>query len=208
MRASRTDGIAARWNGIRAWRGGALGALTAGGLALGCGSADTGPAEKAGPAPPAVPISGMYEVEGVTIELQGGAKREISGSVILAEEGGHYTATFSLRTRYPNPDTVAEVIGKGSGRVEGRTLTGTAETQLVVASVPGVDTGFAFVPRVVGARLVSSSVASVARDGTVSIQIESQPAEGEDYLPTRTTLTGKRVGPAGLGDLAGGPESD
>ena len=42
-----------------------------------------------------------------------------------------------------------DVIGTGDGTVDGRSLRGRAETQLVIASVPGVDTAFAFVPRTV-----------------------------------------------------------
>lgn len=150
----------------------------------------------------AVPISGMYQVKGATVAVGGGHKREIAGIVILAENGDRYTATFQLNTTYPGAEEAlpAEVIGKGDGSIEGRTLRGTAETQLVMATVPGVDPGFAFVPRMVSTRITSTSVAKVAADGSVSIQIENQPVMGSNYSPTRTTLSGQRVSDAGAGD--------
>ena len=76
----------------------------------------------------------------------------------------------------------------------------------MVASVPGVDPGFAFIPRSVSTRIVSSTVATIAADGSVSIEIENRPGPGEDYSPTRTTLRGRRVSAAGLGgNVAAGP---
>ena len=147
---------------------------------------------------PSVPIAGMYAVTGETITKATGDKRAISGKIIIAEEeeGGSYTATFHLTTTYPGAEEAlpAEVIGKGEGTIEGRTLEGTAETQLVMATVPGVDPGFSFMPRMVSTRLVSRSSATVAADGSVQIEIDNRAAPGEeDYVPTRTTLSGIRV---------------
>ena len=170
-------------------------------LALACGSGSDPPA---GEAIEAVPISGLYEVRGVTMAVESGHKREIAGTIILAEDGGRYTSTFDLSTTYPGAEEAlpAEVIGKGSGTVDGRTLRGIAETQLVMATVPGVDPGFAFIPRMVSTRIKSTTVATVAADGTVNIQIENNPAASERYSPTRTTLAGTRVSAAGFESLA------
>ena len=143
-----------------------------------------------------LPIAGQYEVSGTTIEAATGSKREISGTVILAEEGNRYTATFHLATVFEGTagGMPAEVIGQGSGSIDGRELRGTAETQLVMSTVPGIDPAFAFIPRITSTRLVSNSTTSIAADGSVMIEIENQPAEGEDYAPTRTTLRGIRIG--------------
>ena len=151
------------------------------------------------------PIGGRYEVKGVTVALESGHKRDIAGTVILAEEGGRYTAAFQLHTTYPGAEEAlpAEVIGTGVGTIEGRTLRGTAQTQLSMATVPGVDPSFAFVPRLVSTRIASNSLTTIAADGTVTIEIENQPAAGEDYAPTRTTLRGSRISAAGIG----GPEA-
>lgn len=143
-----------------------------------------------------VPIPGLYRVAGATVDKATGEKRDISGTVILALEGDEYTATFHLTTTFPGTgaDPVsAEVIGKGDGTIEGRTLTGVAHTQLVVATVPGVDPNFAYIPRHVSTRLISDSITTIARDGSVVIQTDSRGEPGEDYSPTRTTLRGSRI---------------
>ncbi len=143
----------------------------------------------------AVPITGMYEVSGVTVTKRSGEKRNLAGKIILLEQDGKYTATFDLATEFPMGGEAfpAGVIGKGEGLIEGRKLTGTAETQLVVATVPGVDTAFAYLPRQVSTRILSTSTTTIAADGTVEIEIENQPAAGEEYAPTRTTLHGSRI---------------
>ena len=174
------------------------------GLALaldaGCerGERDVAAAPPGRAAPEAPVLSGKWEVEGLTVEKGSGKTRQISGTIILAEEGGRYTSTFDLDTVLPSADGPmrAQVIGEGEGTVAGETLIGTARTQLVVSSAPHVDPGFAFVPRRVGARIVSKTTATLQSDGTIAIEIESDPAGGESYAPTRTTLKGSYVAPA------------
>jgi hypothetical protein len=140
-------------------------------------------------------ISGQYEVTGVTVEKESGTQRPIAGMVVLVQEGDRYTASFELSTPYGGSGAAAaEVIGTGEGRVVDDTLRGRVETQLVLAQVPGVDVAFAFVPREVGPRLVSTSVAEFFPDGSIHIELQNQPAsEEEDYLPTETTLVGYRT---------------
>ncbi len=149
------------------------------------------------------PISGLYEVSGVTQALDGpGDKRRIAGTVVLKQDGDSYTATFKLDTTFPGQSEPlqADVIGSGEGTIDGRTLTGTTQTQLVVSTVPGIDTDFAFIPRIVGARVESTAVTEIAPDGSLVINLENHPAEGEtDYVATKTRLTGKRVGDGGVG---------
>jgi hypothetical protein len=161
-------------------------------LALACDSA-TDPATSDAEA---LPIAGQYKVSGTTIEAATGSKREITGTVILAEDGDRYTATFHLTTVFEGAagGMPAEVIGQGSGSIDGRELRGTAETQLVMSTVPGIDPAFAFIPRITSTRIVSNSTTSIAADGSVMIEIENAPAEGEDYAPTRTKLRGIRIG--------------
>lgn len=151
-------------------------------------------ADDAAPAEPAE-ISGRYEVRGITTDPASPTKRRIEGTVILARDGDRYTATYELETVWPTEGGVtdAQVVGIGEGAIDGNTLTGTAHTQLVISSVPGVDTGFAFVPRIVTTRLVSNSVATIAADGSITLDIENRGAEGEDYRATRTHATGRRV---------------
>ena len=160
----------------------------------GCGEPAEPPAVAA-PVDPE-PISGLYDVKGITLPLEGsGEGRRIAGTVILKQDGARYTATFKLDTTFPGVEDPlqADVIGSGEGSIEGRTLTGITRTQLVVSTVPGIDTDFAFIPRIVGARIVSTAITEIHPDGSLVIELENKPAEGEDYRPTRTKLTGQRV---------------
>ncbi|MEN8184165.1 MAG: hypothetical protein ABFS46_16690 [Myxococcota bacterium] len=145
-----------------------------------------------------VETSGQFEVTGVTVEKRTGTQRPIAGKVVLVQEGDRYTAHFELSTPYGGSGAAAaEVIGTGEGRVAGNTLRGRAETQLVLAQVPGVDVGFAFGPRQVGPRIVSTSVVEFFPDGSIHIEMQNRPAsEEEDYTPSETTLVGYRLGDA------------
>ena len=167
-------------------------------MLLSCGDSETPDAESA---EDVIPIAGMYEVTGVTVSKDTGQERQIAGTVILALAGNQYTATFQLNTTYPGQDAEvpAEVIGKGEGTVEGRTLTGTAATQLVISTVPGIDPAFAFIPRIVTTRIVSASTATIQDDGMMLIEITNLPAPGVEYSETVTTLRGRRVSATGIG---------
>ncbi len=146
-------------------------------------------------APPPVIVSGRYDVKGVTRASGAPDGRRIEGTVILLRSGDTYTATYELETLWPaeGAETVADVVGVGEGRVSGGRLEGGAQTQLVISTVPGVDPGFAFVPRAVTTRIESTSVATVRPDGSIEIELENHAAEGEEYEPTRTRLVGRRV---------------
>ena len=69
--------------------------------------------------------------------------------------------------------------------------------QLIISTVPGVDTRFAFIPRIVGARVQSSSVATFDTSGLIHVEIDNTAAVGEEnYQATRTTLEGRLIAPA------------
>jgi hypothetical protein len=157
-----------------------------------------------------ISISGRYDVRGLTSTPGSPEKRKIEGAVVLAQEGDSYTATFELKTTWPaeGVDTDATVVGVGEGKITGGRLTGEARTQVVISAVPGVDTGFAFVPRMTTTRIVSSSVATIAPDGSIEIEIENRADEGESYDPTRTRMLGHRVDRAAFSTQEGpeGPE--
>lgn len=170
-------------------------------LALACGPADAPETEVAAAPPTELPLSGHYRVSGVTVDRATGAERKVSGSVILTAEGDRYRSSFHLTTTLMGGGMPqkAELVGQGEGRVDGRHLSGSAETQLIVALVPGVDAGFGLMPRAATARIVNRSEATIAADGSVHIEIQSEPAAGEDYSPTRTTLRGRRIAAVGIG---------
>ena len=140
------------------------------------------------------PFSGRYDVKGTTVDMKTGDTRLIAGTVVMRAEDGGYSTSADLATKFPTEGGAvhADVIGSGHGRVEGGVLSGTAETQLVIQTVPGVDPQFAFIPRVVGPRIVSTWSARWVNEVLV-VELVNQPAEGEDYVPTKTTLRGKRL---------------
>jgi len=125
-----------------------------------------------------------------------GKTRNITGTILLTEKDGRYTSAFDLDTAFASEagPVHANVIGEGEGTVSGRTLAGTSHTQILIAGAPNVDTGMAFVPRTVGTRIVSTTKATLADDGTIAIEIESAPEAGESYAPTKTTLKGSYLG--------------
>ncbi len=164
-------------------------------IALGCGAEE--PTASSSPQTPQAPIdvSGSYQVKGTTTELRTGHERDIEGMLILSQTGDRYTASFHLSTLYPTQDGTlpAEVVGQGEGRIEGREMSGRAETQLIFGIVPGAAAQFPLAPRIYGPRLVSSSSGEVKPDGTLVFETTNEGAEGEDYPPTRTVVTGHSV---------------
>lgn len=141
------------------------------------------------------PWSGTYRVTGLTVDQKSGDTRRIEGHVVLTRRGGQWIAAAELNTQYPTlgGPVHTDVIGNGDGELRGGRLVGTAHTQLVIQTVPGVDTDFAFIPRVVGPRLVSDWTARFESDGSLAIELSNRGEEGEEYVPTKTTLRGKRV---------------
>ncbi len=154
---------------------------------------DDAPVPDVSAAPPA--LSGIWAVEGVTVEIASAKTRNIAGTIVLNEQDGRYTSTFDLDTAFASEagPVHANVIGEGEGTVSGRTLAVATHTQILIAGAPNVDTGMAFVPRTVGTRIVPATKATIADDGTIAI--ESSPEAGDSYAPTKTTLKGSYVGP-------------
>jgi len=148
------------------------------------------------PAPPASGlerISGVYRVDGVTVQANTGRLRDVSGTVTLQGHGNGYTATIDLSTLYPTStgDIPAEIEGKAFGRQIGDHLVGTAQTQMRPAAGVGISgTGGAPAEELV---VVSSSVASVDENGKLDIQLLNDPAPGQDYSPSVTVLSGTRL---------------
>jgi len=171
----------------------------------GCGSeapdskTDEGPkaasatAESRAPEPSA--FSGTYRVSGRTIEQQSHRGRDIDGTVVISQQGEGYTASFKLTTLFPTVDgpTEAQVVGTGSGSLQGDELRGVADTQIILAQVPGVNADFGFLPRRYGPRIRSQSVSRIDESGSITIEIENEAAEGSTYGGTRTTLRGARI---------------
>ncbi|RIL02011.1 MAG: hypothetical protein DCC71_16955 [Proteobacteria bacterium] len=166
-------------------------------LALALFSAAAARAEAAGEDP----YSGTYDVRGTTTDLASGDVRRIEGHVVLTRRGEGWAASAELETDYPTHGGPlrTDVIGKGEGARSDGGLSGSASTQLVIQTAPGVDTHFAFVPREVGPRIVSKWKAHLAPDGTLVVELANEPEPGQKYSPTRTTLRGTRVEMPGEG---------
>lgn len=141
------------------------------------------------------PWSGTYAVQGSTVDQRSGDTRRIEGHVVLTRKDDHWIAAAELKTEFPSHGGAvrADVIGRGDGTLRGEALVGTAETQLVMQTVPGVDTSFGFVPREIGPRLVSDWTARWERAGELTVEMTNRGEEGEAYSPTKTTLKGRRV---------------
>ena len=137
-------------------------------------------------------FTGTWEVEGKTIAKESGATHELTGLVILVQEGTDYIATFDLLTALPGRDALLEtqVIGSGSAKLDGTTLRGTARLQIIQAMVPGVDARFTLLPRTYSPRLAFTGAAMLDEDGSITIDLDSTGEESEDYPATHTTLTG------------------
>jgi hypothetical protein len=156
-------------------------------------SALSAPVPAADAPKPSAPTSGVYEMTGVTVDRATGLQRPIHGTIVVRVQDGSYTTHFELSTLFPGSQaTAAQVTGTGEGRIEGSRLVGEAHTQLAVASAPGVDVGFAYVPREVSPRIRSRSTASFFADGSVRAEIENEAEEGAEYAPTKTSLVGYR----------------
>jgi hypothetical protein len=141
------------------------------------------------------PFSGTWDVKGITVDQKSGDTRVIEGHVVLTRKNDHWSASAELKTDFPTQGGPlhTDVIGKGEGRLAAGGLEGKAHTQLVIQTVPGVDTDFAFVPRNVGPRIQSDWKAQIRPDGTLVVELTNSPEKGETYSPTKTTLKGKRV---------------
>lgn len=183
---------------LSGYRIGRTAALLALGLVLctasGCKDQSAAPVDPAAMDP--IEVTGRYQMSGVTTTPGSDEKRKISGIMRIEQAGELYKASYEFKTKFPakGGPMDADVIGVGEGQVQGRSISGTARTQIVVSSVPGVDTNFAFAPRTVSARIVSSTTGEFDPEGMLVIEIESHADEGETYQSTRTRMRGRRIG--------------
>ena len=64
--------------------------------------------------------------------------------------------------------------------------------------------GFAYIPRSVTTRITSSSRVEITPEGEVVMTIENKGAEVDNeyiYVPSKTRMTGRRIGEAGLAGI-------
>ncbi|MBW2418766.1 MAG: hypothetical protein JRH19_09485 [Deltaproteobacteria bacterium] len=151
-------------------------------------------------------IEGVYRVEGLTTEVASGLSRALTGLVVVRQDGDRYTTNFDLASEMPatgrdaGEEVSIEIVGEGEGVIDGDSLRGTANTQIMRSVVPGVHVSFGLMPRAVGPRIVSTTKGHIGPDQELTIEIETRSKEGADaadYSPTRTRLVGHRVGAVG-----------
>ena len=172
----------------------------AGLLAVACSASEPQPKTASQAAPEeGASYAGLYQVTGYTTVRRSGQQRRIRGTVIIARSAAGaadpYTATFDLETEFETPDgpIQADVIGSARAAAEKQTLAGTAETRILMASIPGLDPSFPWIPGRLGPRVVSKfKMAQAPSEGGFRIEIETEAAPGESYDPTRTTLRARR----------------
>ena len=139
-------------------------------------------------------LSGVYTVEGVTVQADHGQLRKISGTVYLAAEGETYRTRVELDTTFPGEgEAPARVRGTGKGMIVGEQLAGVMENQMWRQGAEAL----VATPLTV----FSSTVATFEPDGRLRIQIQNDPAPGQDYSPSITVLRGRRTGPLPAGEL-------
>jgi hypothetical protein len=180
-------------------------------LGLACGAEQrpaAAPAADAGP-----DYAGLYEVSGYTTVRRSGHRRRIAGTVIVAHAApgtaAPYTATFDLETEFATPEgpIQADVIGSASASADSTELAGTAETRILMASIPGLDPTFPWIPGRLGPRVLSKfRMTPSETKGAFEIEIESEAAPGESYEATRTALRAARAasGPREHANAGGG----
>jgi hypothetical protein len=184
----------------------ALAAVLAVPFALACG--DAREVRRQGP----VDFTGYFEVQGSTETERSEIRRPIRGNVIIARHApdAPHVVTFSLKTVFATPDgpMQAELIGSAEAQRSGDALSGHAETQILMGTVPGVDPTFPYIPARLGARIASDFRMVPDPDADSAdrfrIEIESRGARGDaGYEATRTTLRAERAA-----DFRGEPGED
>jgi hypothetical protein len=177
-------------------------------LPAGC-SQDSSTSEGATPvaAPQVVSIeyAGMYEVTGVTSVDGSDIEREITGKIVLAEDGEGFSSKFSMSTRIQTEGGVvaADLNGTGEATRTAEGLSGTADTQMTLGAAPGLDPKFGFLPGLFGPRVLSNWTATPIDADNLEIEITTVAAPGEDYQATTTTMHAARTsGPKQLQNAA------
>ncbi len=141
-------------------------------------------------------VGGRYQVHG-TIAIEGtGERRAIGGMWIIDQQGDAYRSTYSLVTRVRNEEGAlvrADVIGRGEGRVQPGRFDGTAESQLILATVGGAYGATPYVPRRYGPILRQATRGTIDAEGDLRVELEYEPVPGGPKERSRVVLRGQLV---------------
>lgn len=140
-------------------------------------------------------IGGRYQVHGTISVKDTGENRAIGGTLILDQRGPEFRTTYQLRTRVRTKDGLvrADVIGRGDGKVEGDKISGTAESQLITATVSGAHGATPYLPRLIGPILRQDASGSVDEHGVIRFELDYTPVEGGPTETSHIVLYGERV---------------
>ncbi len=142
--------------------------------------------------------SGVYQVNGLTVQAANGRQREIAGTIWLRVDAGRYAVEFDLGTTMPGfEDPVpVQVTGVGSGMIVGGVFTGTT-----VEQIKGINPETGDPLDVAALEIVSTSRAHFDESGFFEVYLQNSPREGQEYSPSVTVLSGRRI-EASLPDVA------
>ncbi len=134
--------------------------------------------------------SGVYEVSGLTVQAANGRQRQISGTLWLRANAGRYAVEFDLSTTMPGSDesTPVQVVGNGNGMIVGGVFTGTTAEEIA-----GFDPKTGDPSGTEALKVVSTSRAHFDESGLFEIHLQNSPGEGQEYSPSVTVLSGRRV---------------
>jgi hypothetical protein len=140
-------------------------------------------------------IGGRYSVQGSITVKDTGEKRAIGGTLILDQRGPEFRTTYQLRTRVRTENGLvrADVIGRGDGRIDGNRIEGTAESQLITATIGGAHGATPYLPRRIGPILKQQANGSVDEHGVIKLELEYTPVPGGPVETSHVILYGERV---------------
>jgi hypothetical protein len=141
-------------------------------------------------------VGGRYQVHGTITIQDTGERRAIGGMWIIDQQGDEYRSTYSLVTRIRNVDgdlVRADVIGRGEGRVQAGRFDGTAESQLILASVGGAYGATPYLPRRYGPILRQATRGTIGEEGELRVELDYEPVEGGPRERSHVVLRGQLV---------------
>ncbi len=169
-------------------------------MSLGCGFSNPGSFDEKAPVDgPKSPL-GVFRVHGSVVDEKTGQSQPTHGFVSIRLRDGGWVSGYELETSFEREDgaLAAELVGTGAGSLHGNPLHGTASTQLVMATIPGVSPKFALIPRSVGPRVAARTTLWMGDDGSIALEFAS--SEDAEHPSPLVFLTGHRVeDPPGTG---------
>jgi hypothetical protein len=138
-------------------------------------------------------VGGAWEVRGTITDVGSGDRRHVAGTVVIDQEDDRFRSTFHLIGTLDTPQgrRRAEVVGRGEGKVEGRVITGTVDSNVVTARLGGAGGVVPFVPKEWGPRTHNTVLGRLNDDGSVTFELHT-PQQADGTGATHTVIHGVR----------------